>query len=241
MYLNALVCKLSGSMHSKILLLAVCLTFSVNALTINHHRIPPRHSILVKLNDLEADDSPLIQPQDDLQIQIQDDDYDYYHDDMDTWTTSPDNDTVTSQDDDWFDDSYLASKNSTITQPFNSSSILDSLLDILSTLVTDTNQTASFTFITHIQLKPRSCPDSVAAEFDNAIRSINPGVIVNSKPISAGAVPCKDGSCPCSDSLASSLLWRKLSITTLQMSTTTSSEVQLPNNFPFSYKVVSTQ
>ena len=227
MYLNAPV-------YHKIRMRAfviVLLCATTHSISINHHRLTPRHTVFAKLNDLESDFPPLTDPVDIIPLQPIDTEIDDDYDDDDAWVGI--NATAMPDDIAWLENALVN------TTSNSSSSIVDDFMTMISDLLLSSNKTASFTFITHIQLKPRSCPNDVAAEFDRAIRGINPGVSVRSKPIRSGSVSCmSDGDCPCSDSLSSSLSRRKLVIQTLEIMTTVSSSVQLPNDLSFSYKVV---
>ena len=208
----------------------VLFALNAHAMSINHRRLAPRHNVFARLNDLESDFPPLTDPVD----FIHDPHTDY--DDDDEWSQFNESDIA--DDINWLEDALIETQNKTTTNS-SSSSLVDNFMDMITNFLTDTNTTASFTFITHIQLKPRSCPSDVAKEFDQAIRKINPGVSVQSTPIRAGDVSCKgENECPCSDSLSNSLLRRKLVIQTLEIMTTVNSAVQLPSDLSFSYKVV---
>jgi len=210
----------------------VLLTLNAHAMSINHRRLAPRHSVFAQLNDFESDFPPLTDPVDYIPEPPTD------YDDDDEWSRFNESDITDNIN--WLEDALAETKNETLTNSSSSSSsLVDNFMDMISEFLTNTNTTASFTFITHIQLKPRSCPSDVTKEFDQAIRKINPGISVQSTPIRAGDVSCKgESECPCSDSLSNSLSRRKLVIPTLEIMTTVNSAIQMPSDLSFSYKVV---
>lgn len=115
-------------------------------------------------------------------------------------------------------------------------SMIQDLMDSIAQALDGKNITSfGFAFITRVQLPPLACPADATRLFDQALRAVNPDLIVSNKAIRSGSVLCDDD-CPCSTTSR-----RKMATTPLEIRTVSTSNIlHMPSKqaFPMEYESI---
>jgi hypothetical protein len=123
-----------------------------------------------------------------------------------------------------------------LTNTNQTNTLFQNLIDTIQNAFTNSNSTlsADFTFSTHIELTPRSCPSDATRYFDQALREANPEANISSRVVRSGSTLC-DNDCPCSST-------RHLATVPIEIRTVSSAHtLRMPtkHQFPMSYNVIS--